>query len=57
MWMCLQCGNQACGNSDRNHANEHFKAPKTGLHTLVIDTYEWKLWCYECNSFINSDSW
>lgn len=56
MWMCLQCGNQACGNSDRNHANQHFKVPRTGSHSLVIDTYEWKVWCYECNGYINSNS-
>ncbi|XP_043484419.1 ubiquitin carboxyl-terminal hydrolase 16 [Leptopilina heterotoma] len=56
MWMCLQCGNQACGNSDRNHANQHFNTPRTGSHCLVIDTYEWKLWCYQCNGYINPKS-
>ncbi|XP_051173797.1 ubiquitin carboxyl-terminal hydrolase 45 [Leptopilina boulardi] len=56
MWMCLQCGNQACGRSDRSHAIQHFKVPRTGLHCLVLDTYQWKLWCYECNSYINPDS-
>ncbi|XP_014210405.1 ubiquitin carboxyl-terminal hydrolase 16 isoform X2 [Copidosoma floridanum] len=49
LWVCLQCGNIACGRDHKNHASKHFEASRTGMHYVVVDTQQWSVWCYKCD--------
>ncbi|KAK0091460.1 hypothetical protein PV326_003198, partial [Microctonus aethiopoides] len=55
LWICLSCGNQACGRGQKKHAEEHFKTPHSDNHCLAMDNHYWKIYCYECDEFINAD--
>ncbi|XP_033211505.1 ubiquitin carboxyl-terminal hydrolase 45 isoform X2 [Belonocnema kinseyi] len=55
LWVCLQCGNQACGRFHKNHAVEHFKTPHSDCHSLVVDTHQWSVWCYDCDDDLSPD--
>lgn len=54
MWICLQCGNVACGRGEKGHAIVHHKTPRSGEHCVVVDTHTWKLWCYKCDDAVNN---
>ncbi|XP_015604833.1 ubiquitin carboxyl-terminal hydrolase 16 [Cephus cinctus] len=54
LWICIRCGNQACGRNQRQHAQEHYETPHSDSHCLVVDTHEWSVWCYQCETRINS---
>ncbi|KAK0181690.1 hypothetical protein PV327_003955 [Microctonus hyperodae] len=56
LWICLSCGNQACGRDLGRHAEEHFKTPRSDNHCLAMDIHHWKIYCYECDEFINVDN-
>nr|CAD7406373.1 unnamed protein product [Timema cristinae] len=49
LWMCLKCGNQACGRSHRQHALKHHATPHSESHDLVLSTDMWNVWCYSCD--------
>ncbi|XP_063991239.1 ubiquitin carboxyl-terminal hydrolase 16/45 [Diachasmimorpha longicaudata] len=56
LWICLKCGNQACGRYLNKHAEHHFRTPHSECHSLAIDTHNWSIWCYDCESVVNADS-
>nr|CAD7256014.1 unnamed protein product [Timema shepardi] len=45
LWMCLKCGNQACGRSHRQHALKHHATPHSESHDLALSTDM----CYSCD--------
>lgn len=53
LWMCLKCGNQACGRAKNQHALEHFNTPRSDCHALCVNTMNWNVWCYICDNEIN----
>jgi ubiquitin carboxyl-terminal hydrolase 16/45 len=53
LWLCLRCGNQACGRSRNKHALEHFKIPHSDSHAICVDTSTWSVWCYDCDEVVN----
>jgi len=55
-WLCMRCGVQGCDNSTKKHSLGHYKVPRSDLHCLVVNTENWKIWCYECETLINVDS-
>ncbi|KAF7993850.1 hypothetical protein HCN44_011119 [Aphidius gifuensis] len=56
LWICLQCGNQACGRTQRQHAKQHFETPHSDKHSLAIESHNWQIWCYECDNDVPADS-
>lgn len=54
--VCLQCGNQSCGKSVKNHAEEHYRIPHSDWHYLTVDLLDWKFFCHECKIFIDINS-
>lgn len=54
LWLCLKCGYQGCGNSQRQHAMQHFSTPHSDSHALFVNTTTWKVWCYQCETYILS---
>ncbi|XP_011305198.1 ubiquitin carboxyl-terminal hydrolase 45 [Fopius arisanus] len=56
LWICLKCGNQACGRSLNEHAEHHFRTPHSDSHCLAIDTHRWSIWCYACEDAVKADS-
>lgn len=53
LWMCLRCGNQACGRSKNQHALQHFRTPHSDCHSMCVNTTVWSVWCYECDDEVN----
>lgn len=53
LWLCLRCGNQACGRNKNMHALEHFKTPHSDSHAICVDTTNWSVWCYDCDEVVN----
>ncbi|XP_071051773.1 ubiquitin carboxyl-terminal hydrolase 16/45 [Onthophagus taurus] len=54
LWLCLQCGNQACGRSVNKHALKHYNTPRSDNHTLCLNTSNWSVWCYKCDNEVNT---
>nr|XP_015838142.1 PREDICTED: ubiquitin carboxyl-terminal hydrolase 16 [Tribolium castaneum]XP_015838143.1 PREDICTED: ubiquitin carboxyl-terminal hydrolase 16 [Tribolium castaneum]XP_015838144.1 PREDICTED: ubiquitin carboxyl-terminal hydrolase 16 [Tribolium castaneum] len=54
LWLCLRCGNQACGRNKNMHALEHFKTPHSDSHAICVDTTNWSVWCYDCDEVVNA---
>ena len=53
LWLCLKCGNQACGRSKNQHALVHYNIPHSDCHALCVNTTTWLVWCYICDNEIN----
>ncbi|XP_030750488.1 ubiquitin carboxyl-terminal hydrolase 14-like [Sitophilus oryzae] len=56
LWMCLKCGNQACGRFKNKHALKHYETPHSESHALCVNTTTWNVWCYECFDYVNASS-
>ncbi|XP_057341443.1 ubiquitin carboxyl-terminal hydrolase 45 isoform X2 [Microplitis mediator] len=52
--ICLQCGNQSCGETAKNHAEEHYKKPHSDSHCLAVNVLDWNVVCYECKISIDA---
>ncbi|XP_065565333.1 ubiquitin carboxyl-terminal hydrolase 16/45-like isoform X2 [Artemia franciscana] len=50
VWICMNCGYQGCGKSHEQHAYQHYKQPRTGCHSVAVDTTTWIAWCYACDN-------
>ncbi|XP_012272864.1 ubiquitin carboxyl-terminal hydrolase 16 [Orussus abietinus] len=46
LWICLTCGNQACGREGRQHALQHYKIHD---HCVAANINSSNLWCYRCD--------
>ena len=55
-WLCMRCGSQGCDNNTKKHSFGHYKAPRSDLHCLIVNTENWVIWCYECQTEINVDT-
>ncbi|XP_078619753.1 ubiquitin carboxyl-terminal hydrolase 16-like isoform X2 [Branchiostoma floridae x Branchiostoma japonicum] len=56
LWLCLQCGHQGCGRNSRSqHALKHYETPRSGCHSVVVNTATWMVWCYECDNDVAFD--
>lgn len=53
LWLCLKCGNQACGRGRNMHALKHFNTPHSDSHAMCVNTTIWSVWCYDCDEEIN----
>ncbi|KAL1494080.1 hypothetical protein ABEB36_009734 [Hypothenemus hampei] len=53
LWLCLKCGNQACGRSKNGHALQHYNKPHSDCHALCVNTSIWSIWCYDCDNEVN----
>nr|CAH7763379.1 unnamed protein product [Callosobruchus chinensis] len=53
LWLCLKCGNQACGRGRNKHALKHFDTPHSDSHALCVNTTVWSVWCYDCDDEVN----
>ncbi|RZC36527.1 UCH and/or zf-UBP domain containing protein, partial [Asbolus verrucosus] len=53
LWLCLRCGNQACGRSRNKHALQHYNTPHSDSHAICVDTSAWSVWCYDCDEVVN----
>lgn len=53
LWLCLKCGNQACGRGKNKHALKHYETPHSDSHSMCVNTTLWSVWCYECDNEIN----
>lgn len=56
LWMCLKCGNQACGRMKNRHALKHYTTPHSDSHSLCINTTNWSIWCYDCDDEVNASA-
>lgn len=56
LWLCLQCGTQLCGRSRNQHALEHCKVPRSEPHVIAMNTTDFRIWCYQCDSEVNPKS-
>ncbi|KAL0129373.1 hypothetical protein PUN28_004220 [Cardiocondyla obscurior] len=56
LWICLQCGEQGCGKEQKQHALEHYKKPHSDCHCMVMDSYRWNVWCYQCETEVHPNS-
>lgn len=56
LWLCLKCGNQACGRSKNQHALKHYVTPHSDPHSMCVNTTLWSVWCYECDNEVNVTS-
>ncbi|KAJ8894017.1 hypothetical protein PR048_006627 [Dryococelus australis] len=54
LWLCLKCGNVACGRMRRRHALKHYTTPHSEAHDLALNTDDWRVWCYSCDDQIPS---
>ncbi|XP_014297700.1 ubiquitin carboxyl-terminal hydrolase 45 isoform X2 [Microplitis demolitor] len=54
--ICLQCGNQSCGETVKNHAEEHYKKPHSDSHCLAVNVLVWNVVCYECKISIDASN-
>jgi len=55
-WLCMRCGSQGCGNNNKKHSYSHYKVPRSDLHCLTVNTTDWTIWCYECQTEISVDT-
>lgn len=55
LWMCLRCGSQLCGKAHNKHALQHATTPRSDSHVIVVNTTTHLIWCYKCNTEINSN--
>jgi len=55
-WLCMRCGSQGCGNNMKKHSYGHYKVPRSDLHCLIVNTHNWTIWCYECQTEISVDT-
>ena len=55
-WLCMKCGSQGCDDANKKHSLGHYKAPRSDLHCLIVNTDNFSIWCYECNTQINVDT-
>ncbi|KAJ8946788.1 hypothetical protein NQ314_008771, partial [Rhamnusium bicolor] len=53
LWLCLKCGNQACGRGRNMHALKHFNTPHSDSHAMCVNTTVWSVWCYDCDDEVN----
>lgn len=53
LWLCLQCGNQACGRYQNKHALKHYNTPHSDCHDICVNTTTWSIYCYKCDNEIN----
>lgn len=53
LWLCLQCGTQLCGRYRNQHALEHCKVPRSELHVIAMNTTDFRVWCYTCDTEVN----
>lgn len=53
LWLCLKCGNQACGRARNQHALQHYNTPHSDSHAMCVNTTVWSVWCYDCDEEIN----
>lgn len=61
IWMCLVCGNVACGRRNGQHAHEHFEKTNHPFATNLADTVFWSgdkvkagsVWDYISERFVN----
>ncbi|CAH2005134.1 unnamed protein product [Acanthoscelides obtectus] len=53
LWLCLKCGNQACGRGRNKHALKHYDTPHSDSHALCVNTTIWSVWCYDCDDEVN----
>ncbi|XP_049854422.1 ubiquitin carboxyl-terminal hydrolase 45 isoform X1 [Schistocerca gregaria] len=53
LWLCLRCGHQGCGRMRAQHALKHQRTPHSDSHALAVNTEQWKIWCYECDTEID----
>lgn len=51
--ICLQCGHQGCGKEDEGHALEHYKKSFSDCHSMVVETTNWTVWCFQCGARVN----
>nr|XP_019559760.2 ubiquitin carboxyl-terminal hydrolase 16 [Aedes albopictus] len=56
LWLCLQCGTQLCGRYLKSHALEHYKVPRSEPHVIAMNTMEFQIWCYQCDTEVNPKS-
>ncbi|XP_062843969.1 ubiquitin carboxyl-terminal hydrolase 45 isoform X2 [Trichomycterus rosablanca] len=47
--VCLKCGFQGCGQSERQHWIKHQQAHHSESHCISVSVSTWKAWCSECN--------
>ena len=52
-WLCMRCGSQGCDDNNKKHSLGHYKVPRSDLHCLIVNTDNFSIWCYECNTEIN----
>lgn len=52
IWLCLKCGNQGCGRTQKRHALQHFNTPRSDGHSLSVNTTFWYVWCYKCDNSV-----
>ncbi|CAI7911821.1 unnamed protein product [Closterium sp. NIES-54] len=50
-WVCLSCGEVACGRSEGAHMVKHFHA--TG-HPLAAGFRDSSVWCFQCDSYLDA---
>lgn len=55
-WLCMRCGSQGCANNNKKHSYGHYKVPRSDLHCLIVNTNNWTIWCYECQTEISVDT-
>ncbi|XP_072471036.1 ubiquitin carboxyl-terminal hydrolase 16 isoform X2 [Notamacropus eugenii] len=57
VWLCLKCGHQGCGrDSQGQHAFKHYTTPRSEPHCLVLNLYNWSVWCYLCDEEVQYNS-
>ncbi|XP_011498809.1 PREDICTED: ubiquitin carboxyl-terminal hydrolase 45 [Ceratosolen solmsi marchali] len=49
LWICLQCGHSVCKKSENNHVKKHFETSRSTEHCVMINTFDWTVWCYRCD--------
>ncbi|XP_060761540.1 ubiquitin carboxyl-terminal hydrolase 45 isoform X3 [Neoarius graeffei] len=52
--VCLKCGFQGCGQSERQHSVKHQQAQHSDSHCICISLSTWKAWCFECNEELST---
>ncbi|KAF4076907.1 hypothetical protein AMELA_G00220360 [Ameiurus melas] len=52
--VCLKCGFQGCGQSERQHSVKHQQAHHSDSHCINISLSTWKAWCFECNEELST---
>lgn len=43
LWLCLKCGNQACGRGRNCHALKHYETPHSDSHGMCVNTTLWNV--------------